>query len=321
MPIKKQNKIDFNAEVSKTAELVLQNYSLNPSIRKILDLLIVDAKRQGYIEQENVYKIDELAKYLGIELNYAYTDLRKLSDAMQMQLVEAVTIDKEGKTKVVVESFISKSIYADGYLTLMLSDTVLKRLANGKAIVNATLAQGLQIKDSNEIRLFEIFCALADTEGIFTVELVRLKKMMKLENKYKTNRDFINYVIEKSKKSLAIKMNFYFEYTKEKTGRAFTHIKVKISDKYTKFISRKFICLSSENARKLLHYGLQQNIIVKLDQEELLTNDRISRNIVYCLDYQNKRAVDSFGGLLTSAIREDWGAKSEHIIEKEEKIC
>lgn len=86
------------------------------------------------------------------------------------------------------------------------------------------LETAMQFESVYAMRFYELFSGKIEPI-IYAIE--DLKKMFKLENKYKNPADFIRRVIEPAKKELDKASPYSFKYEKIKTGRAYTHIKFK----------------------------------------------------------------------------------------------
>lgn len=86
------------------------------------------------------------------------------------------------------------------------------------------LETAMQFESVYAMRFYELFSGKIEPI-IYAIE--DLKKMFKLENKYKKPADFIRRVIDPAKKELDKASPYSFKYEKIKTGRAYTHIKFK----------------------------------------------------------------------------------------------
>lgn len=86
------------------------------------------------------------------------------------------------------------------------------------------LNTAMQFESVYSMRFYELF---SNKTKPIIYEIDELKKMFKIEDKYKLSADFFRYVVEPAKKELTKSSPYSFKYEKIKTGRKITHIKFK----------------------------------------------------------------------------------------------
>lgn len=316
-----RGEIDPKAIVRKSNSLVLQNYKLTEREGKILDVLISKIEETDTEFNSHTFKIKDLCSFLELAPDGAYTQLKGITLGL---VNKGFQYKEETEERSVTKQtgFLSDAVYndGDGSVKLCFSDTMKEFLLQLKRYISYTLEKRALVRGGNNFRLYEIL-RVHSFKRTVTYSIEELKKKMGLLSKYKQTRDFRLNVIDKAQDELSIKTDLSFTYKLIKTGRKITHIKFNITDSFAERIrNKKLVCVSPEHYRDLLDYGVIESKIIALDREGLLTADRIERNLAYCNEYaKNHTLKKGFGGLLASALKEDWGKKSKYQLEQEEK--
>lgn len=89
------------------------------------------------------------------------------------------------------------------------------------------LKQAMQLCSPYSIRFYELCSRWADI-GWFDLSVEDLRKMLKLEAKYKRTADLRRYVVDQAREELKEKCDLYLSYTQVKRGRATVGFKFKV---------------------------------------------------------------------------------------------
>lgn len=104
-----------------------------------------------------------------------------------------------------------------GYAKFEIQPEIFEAILNfAKGYRRIELKTAFEFESVNAMRFYEL---LSEKTEPITYTIEQLKKMFKVENKYKQTRDFVLYVIDPAKKELDKKSPYSFDYTKNTEGK------------------------------------------------------------------------------------------------------
>ena len=198
--------------------------------------LSVDAKKLFlsfclHLNSENEIKIhiSDIEKEVGIRLEHLnQRHLKKLLKELISKIIEIKDLENRNKWKLAI--LIKEVDYYEGIVTAEISKALLPyfKLAQERLFTRFNIQNIKPLTSIHAIRMYELAKQFDDT-GWRVIELDELRKMLKLDGKYKDNKDFRKWVLDIAKKQINKNTDINIDYELIKEGRKFTKVKLYIS--------------------------------------------------------------------------------------------
>ena len=230
-------------------------YSLSVNAKKLFLSVCLHLNEKNEIRLH----ISNIEREVGLKLDHLnQRHLKKLLKELMSKIIEIRDIENKNKWKLTI--LVKEVDYNEGIVTAEISKALLPyfKLAQERLFTRFNIQNIKPLTSIYAIRLYELVKQFDDT-GWRTIELDKLRKMLKLEGKYKDNKDFRKWVLEIAKKQINASTDINIDYKLMKEGRKFTKIKLKIS-KNKQRVEQK------EN-KKLIKNGNFAELEVKLNNQ------------------------------------------------------
>lgn len=230
-------------------------YSLSVDAKKLFLVLCAHLNDNNEIRVH----IGEIEREVGIKLERLnQRHLKKLLKELMNKIIEIKDLENRNKWKLAI--LVKEVDYNEGIVTAEISKALLPyfKLAQERFFTRFGIQNIKPLTSIHAIRMYELAKQFDDT-GWRIIELDELRKMLKLENKYKDNKDFRKWVLEIAKKQINANTDINIDYKLIKEGRKFTKIKLHISKNKQK-VERK------EN-KKLLEKNNFAELEAKLNKQ------------------------------------------------------
>jgi len=198
--------------------------------------LSVDAKKLFlsfclHLNSENEIKIhiSDIEREVGIRLEHLnQRHLKKLLKELISKIIEIKDLENRNKWKLAI--LIKEVDYYEGIITAEISKALLPyfKLAQERLFTRFNIQNIKPLTSIHAIRMYELAKQFDDT-GWRVIELDELRKMLKLDGKYKDNKDFRKWVLDIAKKQINKNTDINIDYELIKEGRKFTKVKLYIS--------------------------------------------------------------------------------------------
>lgn len=256
------------------------------------------------------------------ELGFGLKNHIQLKETIEKLITKKITIQKEKET--LVTTFLSSCIYRHDTSEIILRfDPNLKPylLQLKDNFTKCYLEDVLSLNSVYAIRIYEL-CKQYEKIKERKIDVIQLKEILEIENKYKKYNDFKKYVLEIAEREINEKTDIHISFEEIKTSRKVTSIKFNISKKELEKSEIK----EAETAEKTYSQQvldlfdvlpLDEQIEVRKSQLlELLQNhsfEMLKSDIEYC---KTQRTNDFWKYLITSCRS---GHYSRAEIEKKKK--
>lgn len=314
--------LDEKTLVVQSNTLVEARYRLSVEEQKIIKILIAQIKRDDEDFKDYEFRIQDLAKMLGLEHNESYRVLRRVTERLTKR---GLSFCEEETGDFIQATWLSRARYRKGKGTVSLRfDPDLKPLllCLQSYFTKYELGQVLQFKGQYTIRFFEFkksFLGRNKKEAIFT--LAELWDLLGLEKgEYSIFRNFKNRVLEPARLELLEKTGsaFSWEAVKEGRGGKIVGVRIIFEQELKGEEERKPIPLlfSSQPEQEetpltgerkasldaLVECGVSEKAARDLAHE--YTTEQIQEKIRIL--EERKEPVENRAGFVVRALREDW---------------
>lgn len=212
--------------VYKSNALIRSRYDWTTNVHRVVAVLISQLEYgQERFGHQRLYA-SELQAMTGSRSHSLYADMADLAEALVSLKVEV----RQSQ-----HSYSGYNVFSDvhyvegeGHLRARFNPNMRDFLLELKQrYTRYQLEQVMQLSSPYAIRFYEI-CAMMEGIGWITLPVDELRRMFKLEDKYKRYRDLRRFVIDTAAGELAAHCDLHFTYTEERRGRRVTAIKLRI---------------------------------------------------------------------------------------------
>jgi len=210
---------------------------------RLLRLLITQVAKEHKDLKTYTCRIQDLAKFLGIDAKNLYRDVKLICKNLLKRIVSVETDNPKEPWKSF--QWIQLASYdGNGNITLKLSEQIAPYVLELNAwFTQYKLENILEFNSFYAIRIYEILKCdngiTRDEQGEFSYELDYLREILCCVEKYKYMHDFINKVIDTGVREINEKSDILVSYELKKTSRKFTDIIFSVSINGKNFIKRK----------------------------------------------------------------------------------
>lgn len=208
--------------------MIRARYDWSVLTHRIVVMLISQLDmHQETFEMQRV-SLRELKELSNVNSNSFYEKMRRVVKTLASQQIE---IEEEGEYH--VYNLMSDARYVEGeaFVEARFNPNMgpfLLRLK--RQFTKYNLKESLQFSRVYTIRFFELI-KMMEGIGYYDVPISKLRKMLRLENKYQSFSDFKRYVIDRAQKELKEKSSTYFDYKVIREGRSPVAVKFIIRSK------------------------------------------------------------------------------------------
>ena len=231
-------------------------YSLSVDAKKLLLSIILHMNSENKIKIHRKEIIDEI----GIDLKNLKP--RHRENIIEELMTKIITIrDKDNPDdRWKKMQLLMLTEYDDGILTTSIYPELFPyfKEAQERLFTRFNIQNIKPLTSIYAIRLYELAKQYDDT-GWRVIELDELRKMLKLDGKYKDNKDFRKWVLDVAKKQINKNTDINIDYELIKEGRKYTKIRLKISRNKNR-VERK------EN-KKLIENGKHTELEARLNRQ------------------------------------------------------
>lgn len=310
----------------------IMNTSYDLSLEEQKIILTLASMVQPDDEEFKVYKfrIADFMELLGVQDKSKYTEVPKITKELMKKVFEI----EEGN-KLIQVAWLSSAVYekGSGYVELEFSPRLKPYMLQlGTLFTQYKLSNILSMRSKYSPRIYEFLKANEfKKQGYIEIEIVELRRLLKVEDKYPLYADFKRKIIIQTQKELRKVSDISFEFEEIKTGRKVTSIKFYIKSKKTKNITKSnandeiavamyndlknkknSINHDLEILEKLLGYGISFKQVKKILQD--YSGEQIQKNIDYAIDDHTRENKSNFAGFLIKAIKENYaGNKPQQV--------
>ena len=231
-------------------------YSLSVEAKKLLLAVWLHANDDG---KEIKIHNKEILEKIGIDI--AHLNPKHREEVVEELMSKIVTIrNLDDPNEWQKFQLLRDTEYKNGYLITDISPKLMPYILEAKErlFTRFNIQNIKPLTSIHAIRMYELAKQFDDT-GWRVIELDELRKMLKLDGKYKDNKDFRKWVLDVAKKQINKNTDINIDYELIKEGRKFTKIKLHIS-KNPQRVERK------EN-KKLIKNGNFTELEAKLNKQ------------------------------------------------------
>lgn len=238
-----------NAIVVRHNRLLEARYETTLQQQRIMLWLISEIRPEDRDFQTYRVSIKELAQFIGLEGNKnIYKEIAQATKGMIGRVIEIGTLESDEYVQVTLVSA-AKYHLGEGYVDLEISPTLRPYLLDLKAnFTKAFLHDLMAMKSIYAIRLYDLLNQYRKI-GTRRLEISELKKIFRLDKKYKLYADFKKRVIEVALAEIHAKTDLVVTFTEEKRGR-------KTEALIFTFTVKKGFVLSQDVPQELPNVGL-----------------------------------------------------------------
>lgn len=170
------------------------------------------------------FRINEFMELLGVNTKTKYTETPKITKELMKKVFEI----EEGDTIIQI-AWLSSVTYkkGSGMVELEFSPKLKPYMIKLNGLFTQyKLANILSMKSKYSPRLYEILkCNEFKKQGFIEIEIIELRKLLKVDNIYPLYADFKRFVLMQTQKELKKLTDISFEFEEIKTGRKVTSLK------------------------------------------------------------------------------------------------
>jgi plasmid replication initiation protein len=206
--------------VVKYNKIIEASYTLSLSEQRVLLACISQIDSKSPLLSENKFHIlaSEISDLMKLDKSNAYRDMKKAVDKLYSRSIKIDGEDDEMRW-----IYRKEYVQSEGKATLYFSPEIIPYLSQlSQKFTAYKLVYVAQFKSSYSIRLYEILVQWASI-GEREVKVDWLRDIFRVENKYKTIKDFKKYIIDPAVTDINQHSNIWVEYGQRKAGRTITH--------------------------------------------------------------------------------------------------
>jgi plasmid replication initiation protein len=214
---------DSKLIVAKDNRLIQASYTLSLAEQRVILMCIakIDSRKPLPSNYEFTISVDELHRESGITKANAARDLRAAVDKLYQQ---TIFLDPEDKFSEMRWLFKKAAFKSEGTIVLSFSPPLLPFLSELKErFTTYRLKDVSKFKSSYSLRFYEIL-AQWKCKTELKVDLVWLRGILQLGDKYPRVIDLKRYVIDPAVNDINEFSNISVGYTQVKSGRVVTHL-------------------------------------------------------------------------------------------------
>lgn len=261
--------------IAQHNNLVNAQYSLTQIQLRMFLYLLMKVKPDDEGFREYKVPVDQITNPNG---GGSYETIRNACSDLQKKTLKIETINKRGKRKYVEISIVVRSEYVDGEscVKMKLSEDIMPYLLNLREKGNFTVAtlENLMKLSYPAFRLYFLAKERKDKNMRMEIELVDLKTMLDMSDKYPEYRDFKKRVLDKAEQELS-NTDLPMSFKKLKDGRRIRAIRLEVTNQVSipfKDYSGNFLQLLDKisldfSERHLKDYALSQ--LLKFSQDQI----------------------------------------------------
>lgn len=303
--------------------IVKHNDFIEAKYNLTLTELKIIAKLSSMIQKDDddfkSYKFTAKELLDDLKLNNNYDDLR---DSIKKLLTRLIIIKTE--KSVLATTFLSSAEYFNDSTVELSFDKKLKPylLQLKKDFTMYQFENVVALSSFYAIRIYEL-CKQYEKIKERKIDVIQLKEILEIENKYKKYNDFKKYVLEIAEREINEKTDIHISFEEIKTSRKVTSIKFNIVKKEIKCIKLKDDNIT-ETAEKTYSEEVQMlyEKIKEIERIESLKDvieesikaygvERIESNI----RYSNDNSKTNYTAFFKKALKEDYA-----MIEREKEL-
>lgn len=229
-------------------------YSLSVDAKKLFLSLCLHLNSKNEIKVH----IGDIDREVGIRLEHLnQRHLKKLLKELMSKIIEIKDLENHNKWRLAV--LVKEVNYDEGVVTAEISKALLPyfKLAQERLFTRFNIQNIKPLTSIHAIRMYEL-CKQFDDTGWRIIELDELRKMLKLEGKYKDNKDLRKWVLDVAKKQINTNTDINIDYELIKQGRKYTKIRLKIEKNPQKIEQKKNKKLAKQEKFKELETKLNR---------------------------------------------------------------
>lgn len=299
-----------NSLVVQSNKLIESSYSLTINEQKLIRLLISKIQPEDEELKRYEIKISDLMELFNIKNANMYIEIPKITKKLKSKVLE-IQIDKD---TLIQPSWLGSVKYYKGTLHLGLDADLRPFLLQLKEkFTQYELRNVLNFKSSYSIRIYEILKQY-EKIGERTLDLVKLKELIKVEDKYKLYADFKRYVLNASQKEINDKTDISFEFEEIKNGRRVDKIKFIIKsnkgctiEKIKRDKEQNEIDIQTkikiDTLKALIEYEISEKEILSILN---IANGDLVKVIEKYYIIRSKKDITNFVGIMIDSIKNDY---------------
>ena len=218
---------------------------------RLVRLLVAQIKKDDTELKTYTCNVSELADFLGMDRHNIYREMDKLTTSLMRKMIyiRSKKPGKSGKNNYIKLHWISFVQYADGMLTIRLSEDAKPFLIGLKGYwAGYEYGVANYLPSNNVMRLFELLWSFVNmtlqpdyvrpanyfpfhvekNEFAFSIEYLR--ELLNCEDKYPNTGDFLKRTIDPYLKIIKENTTLAVSYRKVKQGRAITYLVFRLND-------------------------------------------------------------------------------------------
>jgi len=211
-----------NAIIVKSNKLIEAKYKLTLQEQKLILTMLSMIKPTDDEFQEYNITAQELSELWGVSVEHIYKEADEVTDRLHKRFV---TLKDPNKEKFIKYSWLSKSIYHNGVLTLKFNSELKPHLLQlSEKFKSYKLEQVLKLKSGYSIRIYELLKQYENI-GSRTLNINELRNILDIAiDEYKLYSDFKRKVIQQAQKELQ-NSDLQFDFEEIKNGRKVVEIR------------------------------------------------------------------------------------------------
>lgn len=209
-------------KVTQANELIQASYRLTLHEKKLILTALSFCDSRHEIPKKITITASEFSEVSGIDINTSYKKLYEAADNLYERSIKIETNDETDEFRWIQQKITKHK--GEGQITILWSDPVIKYISQLKQqFTTYNLGSVGRLNSFYSIRLYEILMQFNSTkERLITVK--KFRKILGIEDKYKTWRDLRRYVIDPAVSELNQRTELVISYESFKTGRAITDL-------------------------------------------------------------------------------------------------
>ncbi|MEL7530507.1 MAG: replication initiation protein [Bacteroidota bacterium] len=218
----KKRRVPSGKLVVKDNKLINSRYNLNVSEVRLFLSMIAQIRREDKDFKTYRIQISEFADALGTSSKNIYDRAKHTSKRLMEQVLEIE--EDDGPLQVALVSS-AKYYEGKGYVDLRFDPALKPYLLQLKEkFTSYDISNVLQLQSAYSIRIYELLKQY-ESIGERTFNLIELKEILGVANRYTRYNDFKRYVLLQAEKELKIHCDIYFEFEERKRGRKIAEIR------------------------------------------------------------------------------------------------
>ncbi len=223
-------------QVYKSNALVEASYRLSVAEQRIMLTCISQIRKDQPITDDRLYSVSasEIASLTGATTKAAYSELENAALRLKRREVR-FNIEPNGngqKAKTLITGWVQTIAYveSEGRVELRFSKDMLPYLTElSEQFTQYALADVAKMSSAYGIRLYELLIQYQHGGCSREFSLDELRRLLQLEDKYPSTKDFKKWVIEPAVEQINEHTPIHVDWSQRKTGRRISHIQFDFS--------------------------------------------------------------------------------------------